>query len=71
MDFESWRPWRRQSLQFGSVRQFRVFCSKDGMLHPCADRLGRATFKLQALFQGPLAKLMAQDLFSESLLYKL
>ena len=38
-----------------SVRQFRVSGFKDGMLHPCADRLGRAAFKLQALFQGPLA----------------
>ena len=44
---------------------------KDGILRPCADRLGRAACKLQALFQGPLAKLLAQDMFSEFLWYKL
>ena len=38
-----------------SAWQFRISDFKDGILHPCADRLGRATCKPQALFQGPLA----------------
>ena len=50
----------KSPVRFGS---FASSDFKDGILHPCADRLGRATFKLQALFQGPLAKLLAQDLF--------
>ena len=46
-----------------SVRQLRVSGFKDGILQPGAHGLHSATFKLQALCQGPLAKLLARDLF--------
>ena len=54
-----------------SDRQFRVSDFKDGILQPGAHGLRIATFKLQALCQGPLAKLMSQDLFFGFLGYKL
>ena len=54
-----------------SVRQFSLSGFKDDMVHPCAGCLHSATCKLQALCKGPLAKLLARDLFFGFLWYNL
>ena len=54
-----------------SVRQFSLAGFKDDMVHPCAGCLHSATCKLQTLCKGPLAKLLARDLFFGFLWYNL